>query len=165
MVWRHICGALGIDVEHDKADKAVKMRHTLHTFQCVVQTVRLCSGWVDPDTDQRTGSRSTENIPVFGIKIRNVEPFFPVIGYLGRRLQSVFKAQDPGFDSRSDRNMLHLKPPANKVLLTRVYHIRGHSGTTEDDKKCLRFIYGCDILACARGTGTVAGTNVLNCRS
>ena len=47
-----VCGPLGIDVEHEKAVKAVAQSDSLHGFQRVVQLVRSGGGRVDADADQ-----------------------------------------------------------------------------------------------------------------
>ena len=66
--------ALGINIEHHKGIIAVMQGDPLGRFQGVVQTVRYRRGWIDPDADQRVISPGAEDIAVFAVMIRNIEP-------------------------------------------------------------------------------------------
>ena len=73
-----VCGSLGVDVEHNKAVKAVAQGNPFHRFEGVIQIVRLGGGGVDADANQRVFPPCAQNIPIFGIEIRGIliSPFF-----------------------------------------------------------------------------------------
>ena len=67
-------GPLGIDVKHEEAVKPVVQGHTFHRLQGVVQVVRGGGGGVDAHADQRLLAPGAQNITVFGIGVRHIEP-------------------------------------------------------------------------------------------
>ena len=90
--------ALGVYVEHEKTVVAVISRDALHGFERVVQSVRSCGGGIDTDTDKGAVASRAENIPVFGVEIRHIDPAAGV----------VISAVSAAFQSFGEREQLQL---------------------------------------------------------
>ena len=71
-------GALGIDIKHDEGIITIKMRNAFGALQRVIQSARSRRGRIDADHDERTHAAGTQNIPIFRIMIRDIEPGGPV---------------------------------------------------------------------------------------
>ena len=67
-------GALGVDVEHDPAVKAVGGGKALHTFQGGVQCAGLGGAGVDANAYQRVGANAAQYVTVRLICMRLVIP-------------------------------------------------------------------------------------------
>ena len=97
----HIIGEsrpLCINIKHDKGIKTIEQRNSLRTFQCIVQMVRNSGGRVDTDADQRMGSAGAQDITIFAVMIRHIDPP-PAIIIVGGGNQRLFKGENVGVKS------------------------------------------------------------------
>ena len=105
----HVVGVrrtLRVDVEHDKRVKPVKKRNALYGFQCVVEVIRLRRRGVDADGNERLFAGGTQYVTVFGVKIRDIKPFFAVVnGAFFAVLLRFFKCQNFGVLRVAFRNV------------------------------------------------------------
>ena len=88
-------GPLGVDVEHDKAVKAVVEGHPLHRLQGVVQIVGGGSGGVDAHTDEGALAPGGQNVSVLAVEGGHVQPPIDVIVLFGgeRLVQRLLEGQ------------------------------------------------------------------------
>ena len=108
-------GPLGIDVEHDPAVKAVSRRDAGDGFQGVVQVLRRGGGGVHPDADQGLLPPGAQDVTVFGVKIRHIEPLVGVIvSGLAGAAQGLFKIQQRHILALRRRNMHGFPPEKEK---------------------------------------------------
>ena len=90
-VW--IGRALGVDVEHREAVIPVAEGDALDAFERVVQIARLRGRRVDADADERVCAPRAENVTVFGVVRRHVQPARGVIVVVLGAVERVVKGQ------------------------------------------------------------------------
>ena len=90
-VW--IGRALGVDVEHREAVIPVAEGDALDALECVVEIARLCGRRVDADADERVFAPRAEDVTVFGVVRRHVQPARGVIVVVPGTVQRVVKGQ------------------------------------------------------------------------
>ena len=72
-------GALGVDIEHDKAVITVCERDALYGFEGVIKIIRRGGGGIDADADKRILTACAEYVSLFGVEIGDIEPFGTVV--------------------------------------------------------------------------------------
>ena len=112
-VW--IGRALGVDVEHREAVIPVAEGDALDALECVVEIARLRGRRVDADADERVCAPRAEDVTVFGVVRRHVQPARGVIVVVLGAVQRVVKGQQRARLTRALGNVHWVVPPIGAV--------------------------------------------------